>query len=149
MRLTATLCLSICLSMLLGASLAHGAQVYKWVDEAGVTHFSAVPPDGGRPSETINIRTGQASPANESQDHYDTEPAVETPTSAAPPTARSTTREVDRERCEQALETRDSLANRARARVIDPDTGEYRIVTSDELQSWRDEVEADIRRYCP
>ena len=38
------------------ASFMHAAQVYKWTDESGQTHFSQFPPDSA-PSEDVEINT--------------------------------------------------------------------------------------------
>jgi hypothetical protein len=38
---------------------ASAEQVYKWVDDKGVTHFSQTPPDK-EPSQTLDVRTAPA-----------------------------------------------------------------------------------------
>lgn len=44
-----------------GAS-SQAAQIYKWVDDQGVTHFDAQPP-AGRPTQEIDIQKAPAAPA--------------------------------------------------------------------------------------
>ncbi|WP_122666657.1 DUF4124 domain-containing protein [Pseudomonas viridiflava] len=41
---------------------AHAAQIYKWVDDQGVTHFDAQPP-AGRQTQQIDIQKPPAAPA--------------------------------------------------------------------------------------
>lgn len=43
------------LVILAGTNTARATQVYKWVDEQGVTHFSETPPEGTRKAEVLNI----------------------------------------------------------------------------------------------
>ncbi|MBD8496461.1 DUF4124 domain-containing protein [Pseudomonas syringae] len=56
--------LSVALSMGMGMS-AHAAQIYKWVDAQGVTHFDATPP-AGQPINPVDIQkppmTGSVTP---------------------------------------------------------------------------------------
>lgn len=47
----------------LGAS-AHAAQVYKWVDAQGITHFGAQPPEG-QAAQPINTQAAPPAPAVE------------------------------------------------------------------------------------
>lgn len=46
--------LSVALSMTMGLS-AHAAQIYKWVDAQGVTHFDATPP-AGQPANPVDLQ---------------------------------------------------------------------------------------------
>src|SRR5882672_116522 len=48
--------------ILLAAAPAH-AQVYKWVDEAGKTHYSDTAPAGGKKHETLTDRLSFYTPA--------------------------------------------------------------------------------------
>ena len=126
---------------------ATSAKVYKWVDERGVTHFSAIPPEAGKPAETINIRTGEpsgdSSPAN----------PAETVTAPSPPQSeglppREAYRQRDQALCDQARETDAALADSDRVQVREQDSEDYRTVDADELEEWRERARADIRRYC-
>ncbi|MEN8205742.1 MAG: DUF4124 domain-containing protein [Pseudomonadota bacterium] len=59
MKQTTGICLSILLS--LPVSFTSAARVYTWVDDAGVTHFSEVPPPG--PATDIQLVNIQPPPA--------------------------------------------------------------------------------------
>jgi len=62
MRQTTVIYLSLLLS--LHASLSSAAQVYTWVDDAGITHFSETPPsDTATDTQLVNIQPPPA-PAN-------------------------------------------------------------------------------------
>lgn len=47
-------------ALLLAGAAAHGAEVYRWVDERGVTHYGEKPP-ANRPVKPINTRPAAAS----------------------------------------------------------------------------------------
>lgn len=38
---------------------AHAATIYKWTDDAGVTHFSSDPPPAGADAERIEVESGK------------------------------------------------------------------------------------------
>ena len=48
------------IAALLVAALPAAADMYKWVDEKGVTHFSQTPPDA-KDAQTLDVRTAPAS----------------------------------------------------------------------------------------
>lgn len=47
-------------ALLLVSAAVHGAEVYRWVDERGVTHYGEKPP-ANRPAKPINARPAAAS----------------------------------------------------------------------------------------
>ena len=50
------LVLSVSLAALLAGGMAVAGEIYKWVDEEGVTHFSDIPPDkGATPVEEVTL----------------------------------------------------------------------------------------------
>jgi hypothetical protein len=68
MKTTSGICLPILLT--LSASFAGAAQVYTWVDDSGVTHFSETPP-AAQVSETQLIEiTPSATPASVADDDF-------------------------------------------------------------------------------
>lgn len=131
------------------AALADTARVYKWVDDHGVTHFSAVPPSAGHPAETINIHTGEA--AQEDSDSA----TVAVPGPAAPvastdqPASVTSRFQHDQARCDQAREAEAALASNNRVQVRESDSGEYRTLNADELEEWRARAREEVRHFCP
>jgi hypothetical protein len=57
--------LSIALALLLVAPLAT-AQVYKWTDAQGTTHYSETPPATGTKYSQVSVSTGSSAPADTS-----------------------------------------------------------------------------------
>lgn len=138
------------LTLLMAATAAHSShayaqsnKAYKWVDGQGVTHFSARPPEDGKPSETINIRTGEAA--------RDTEPAelpTQPETQADSPPATEPYRQPDRRLCDQAREAAAALDDSDRVQVREQDGEEYRMLDEEELEEWRERARENIRRHC-
>jgi hypothetical protein len=141
MRVTVT---NIGLLMLLSTA-ALGAQVYKWVDAQGVTHFDAQPPAGQvlTPLDTRTPPTPSASPK-----------------SPAPSGADSKQREADAkvrqevaeaqqrtdEYCDQARNNLAQLTNNPRVRQeVD---GELRRLTEQERQGKISELQSAIGENC-
>ena len=96
------------LALLCAAASASAEQVYKWIDAAGVVHYSDAPP----PKDTQNVQTVRVSGGD--RPHASaaaTENNTEAPKdgggaapSAAPPAAAGTTAETDlkKKNCQQA-----------------------------------------------
>lgn len=135
----------------LGASGAHAAKVYRWVDSEGVTHYGATPPVNAG-AESIRLSTGTPEPAEPSDNGNGQAP----PAAAAPvdkpaeaPQAEKKTRTADPEQCRKAKQQLEDLENRVRARTKDPETGEYRVMSYEELEDWREKTREAVREHCP
>jgi len=130
---------------------SQAAKVYKWVDQDGVTHYTAQPPHN-KPAETLNIRTGESRPAEKPTNKADPETATaakDLPPESSKPAAKQKMKSTkDPERCEQARSIRETLINNNRVRVKDENTGEYTYKTQEELEQWREKNAEDIRTYC-
>jgi hypothetical protein len=77
------------------------AQVYKWVDERGVTHYGERPPQGGKASE---VPDKLSSPGGVSP-----RPAPQGDPTAPPPQPEKTEEVRRREQCDQQRELLDRL----------------------------------------
>lgn len=137
--------------MLLAALLAltpgigQAAQIYKWVDAQGVTHFDAQPPTG-QPTQEINIQQQPSAPA----------------TSAPPATvdSRAEQRAIDNQvkrkvadeqarRSENCTVLRTNLAQlRNNPRVREQVEGGVRRLTEEQRQERIVETEKTISEYC-
>ncbi|WP_437883719.1 DUF4124 domain-containing protein [Pseudomonas sp. LRF_L74] len=130
--------------LLLLSSTAMAAQVYKWVDAQGNTHFGSQPPEGQQASQ-VNINTSQPKapapvPKKEVED-----PAQE----VADQKARDANAQQEIERkafCDRSRETLAQLKATPRLRI--EDKGELRRLTEDERQQRIKEHTAAIKENC-
>lgn len=107
--------------------LAGSAQIYKWVDENGVTHFSERPPHN-TPATLIKPKTGHSEPV-----FYGTASSVSSEAAApvAPEEEVVSQEEYHEERCRVALRNMDTLRNFGRVKVQGVD-GEIRYLDEEE-----------------
>ncbi|AGI26042.1 hypothetical protein H681_20875 [Pseudomonas sp. ATCC 13867] len=127
------------------------AQVYKWVDAQGVTHFGAQPPEGTS-AATVNTNTTQP------KSNFPPPP----PPKPAPPASGTDDKQkalddkvrqevanqdaAQAQRCSQARENLAQLKNNPRVRV--QENGEYRRITEEERQQRISDSEKAIRESC-
>lgn len=126
------------------------AQIYKWVDAQGVTHFGAQPPEGTNASA---VNTSTAPPKS----NFPLPP----PKPVVPPSADDKQKAVDdkvkqevaqqdaqrAQNCSQARENLAQLRNNPRVRVKE-ENGEYRRITEEERQARIGENEKAIQTNC-
>ncbi|MED5612009.1 DUF4124 domain-containing protein [Pseudomonas sp. JH-2] len=127
------------------------AQVYKWVDAQGVTHFGAQPPQG---TEAATVDTKVAPPPSGF-------PLPPKPAPAAAPSASDKQKAADEkvrqevakqeaERARYCDTLRTNLAqlkNNPRVRVADDD-GEMRRIPEEERQARITQTEQDLQKNC-
>lgn len=53
----------LCGVIAIGGSTVYSAEMYKWLDENGVTQFSQTPPPGKSNVQTLNVKVAPADPA--------------------------------------------------------------------------------------
>jgi len=122
------------------------AQVYKWVDAQGVTHFGSQPPEGTSASA---VNTNTAPPKSNFP--------LPTPKPTPPPSVDDKQKAVDdkvkqevaqqeAQRCAKARENLAQLKNNPRIRV--EDKGGYRYINEDERQARIGENEKAIQESC-
>lgn len=140
MILTGTLMLALSTS-------AMASQVYKWVDDQGVTHFGAQPPQG-QEATTINTaapppRQAPSTPAPSIEEQLDPEQA------AIDKKVKEDVAKQEAERkqfCETARINLAQLENNPRVRV--EDAGEVRRLGEDERQERITELKKSIAENC-
>lgn len=137
----------------------HAGKFYKWVDNNGVTHYTAKPPED-RPAETIKLKTPKPSAEvkpNSTSADPDAAQATEQDGSAvgqAPEIPIGETQTpVNKSReeaanCALARRNLETLRTRTQVRMKDPATGQYRYATGEEQIKAKAEAEAEIKRYC-
>lgn len=137
--------------LLLIASPVMAAQVYKWVDAQGVTHFGSQPPEG-QEAATVNTTVAPSKPATPS--------GLPTPDKLPPIGADAEQKAIDekvkkevaekeaelKKYCESLRTNLAQLQNNPRLRV--EDNGEQRRLTEEERQSRIQEVEKGIAENC-
>jgi hypothetical protein len=125
--------------------------VYKWVDEHGVTQFSAQPPTGGG-AEKLKIDAPEASAAA-----ADTTPATgdngrpkDITEGVANPSAADLA-EIEKQRaanCATAKRNLESLNTRVHVRIKDENSGEDRYLTPEEHEKWKKDSTLRVDEYC-
>jgi hypothetical protein len=140
MILTGTLMLAL-------STTAMASQIYKWVDDKGVTHFGAQPPQG-QEATTINTatpppRSTSSAPAPSVEEQLDPEQA------AIDKKVKEDVAKQEAEHkqfCETARTNLAQLENNPRVRV--EDAGEVRRLGEDERQERITELKKSIAENC-
>ncbi|EIK53103.1 hypothetical protein YO5_02718 [Stutzerimonas stutzeri TS44] len=129
------------------SSSTMAAQVYKWVDAQGTTHFSAQPPQG-QAAQTLNTATPPPKPvAAEPKASENREPLVDQEKIEHKVKQQVAEQEAERKRyCETLLTTLAQLQNNPRVRV--EENGEVRRLKEEERQSRIAEAQQKIDEYC-
>ncbi|QRY79548.1 DUF4124 domain-containing protein [Pseudomonas sp. PDNC002] len=125
------------------------AQVYKWVDAQGVTHFGAQPPEGSN-ADTVNTNTAQPKTPAAPPAQPSLPPSVDEKQKAIDDKVKQEVAQQEAERSKQCNQLRNDLAqmkNNPRIRV-DDGSGELRRLTEEERQARIVKSETDIRENC-
>ncbi|MCQ4301579.1 DUF4124 domain-containing protein [Pseudomonas songnenensis] len=122
------------------------AQVYKWVDAQGITHFGAQPPQGQQ-VETVNTVTAPAKSAATPQPPAQEEADADQSSIDRKVKQQVAAQEAERKRyCESMRTNLAQLQNNPRVRV--EDNGETRRLTEEERQSRINETRDKIAENC-
>lgn len=139
--------IALCLASLASGSQVSAAKVYKWVDDDGVTHFSAHPPKNTQ-TTVIKPKTGHSEPV-----HYGSDGAVITPKEAGAAVAQQQADEElaqslkDPTRCAAARKNLTTLENFGRVKVKG-DNGELHYLTPEEQQEKIKATQQAINESC-
>ncbi|MEH6784926.1 MAG: DUF4124 domain-containing protein [Alcanivorax jadensis] len=127
--------------LLILASASSAAKFYKWVDDQGVTHYGANPPQGTASSE-VNTRANASSDQDRAleslQEKRDkAEKEREKAEKAAEESRREKTEPdaVQQERCGQYRKNLDILINKPTVRQENPETGEMEVIDQDKREA--------------
>ncbi|MBS67121.1 MAG: glycosyltransferase [Pseudomonas sp.] len=122
------------------------AQVYKWVDAQGVTHFGAQPPLGQQ-VETVNTVTAPAKSTTMPAPVVEDETEVDQQSIDRKVKRQVAEQEAERKRyCETMRTNLAQLQNNPRVRV--EEKGETRRITEEERQAKIAETRGKIAEYC-
>lgn len=129
------------------SSSTMAAQVYKWVDAQGITHFSAQPPQG-QTAQTLNTVTPPPKPvAAESDASENSESLVAQEKIDRKVKQQVAEQEAERKRYCETLQTNlAQLQNNPRVRV--EENGEVRRLKEEERQSRIAETKQKIEENC-
>ena len=122
------------------------AQVYKWVDAQGVTHFGAQPPQGQQ-VETVNTVTAPAKSTTMPAPVVEDETEVDQQSIDRKVKRQVAEQETERKRyCETMRTNLAQLQNNPRVRV--EEKGETRRITEEERQAKIAETRSKIAENC-
>lgn len=122
------------------------AQVYKWVDAQGVTHFGAQPPQGQQ-VETVNTVTAPAKSTTMPAPVVEDETEVDQQSIDRKVKRQVAEQEAERKRyCETMRTNLAQLQNNPRVRV--EEKGESRRITEEERQAKIAETRSKIDENC-
>lgn len=132
---------------LLMSSLAGADTVYKWVDDEGVTHFSAQPPKN-RKSDQMRTSTGHSEPVDYSSQFQseDEEDQDDVRDETAGNQEEPSQEQLD-EACEAARENLAMVERGGRIAVTDED-GERRYLDQDEIDERAEEARQIRDQAC-
>lgn len=142
-------------ALLLGTGLAGpiaAAEIYKWVDEDGVTHYTQEPPPSSDASRVDVTQRDQAEVKREQQEMERTEADLEAAREqrrASEKKAKQAEQEQARreKRCAQLRENVEKLATRRRLLVPDGE-GDVRRLSEEERKQRLAERRAEIEAHC-
>lgn len=150
-KANASLLLAALLGGLMAQSdvLAEEQTVYKWVDDEGVAHFTARPPEDVDYVE-VGVETGDAGESEagqgESQPEQSDESEDVTPEQAQPE-APGPDPEVVAKRCQQARNNIEKLTQQNNL-VVSGEDGQQRVLTSEQRQNMLEKTQAFLDEWC-
>ncbi len=135
--------LALCL-LLAGPNLLAADEVYKWVDDEGVTHYGTRAPTG-REASSFTPKTGHSEPVKYDFATEEEQARQRTANSDAQNSERVT--EPDPERCQAARNNLKALSDFGRVKVKTDDGG-FRYLEREEMQERIEEAKQVIAESC-
>lgn len=137
-----------------GAGTSLAAKYYKWVDENGVTHYSAQPPAAGQ-GEIIKVKSGPSSDKDQAMKRLEErrEKLQQDAERRANPEkdlqaeADKKNAEALKEQCERTRKNLKIMKESARVRELGPD-GEGRVLPEEERQQRVKDAQEFINQNC-
>lgn len=131
----------VILTMLAFSGAGYAAEkIYRWVDDEGVTHFTAHPPKN-RESEVVRVQTGRSDPVKNEEKASEEQPAKADQSEAAIQQSRD-----DAYRCSVAQENLKVLQTSARVQVQEGD--EIRYLNEEEQRERAEQAQQIIAESC-
>ena len=139
--LLAVLAITLCATPLTGLA----DQVYRWVDDEGVTHFTSHPPKG-RPSETLRTQTGHSEPVDYSSQYPRPKTESNTAQSASEVAEQPSPQELD-EACRRARQNIQTLQDGGRI-AVEAEDGSARYLDEQERAERLEQARQIMDRAC-
>ena len=143
----------------LNAAPSWAAKIYRWVDEEGVTHYSAnQPSDRSTETEILKMKPTQKPRSNseenstEDQDPMDSDETVNADSNdnaELNPEELAKIKKEEQANCTKARKNLYTLNNRSR--IVAPDKnndGSKRYLSDQELAKWKAESTRVVEEYC-
>lgn len=124
---------------------ASAEQVYRWVDDEGVTHFSAHPPKG-RASESLQTQTGHSEPVDYSSQYPRPKTQSNPPQSASAVAEQPSPQELD-EACRRARQNVQTLQDGGRI-AVEAEDGSARYLDEQERAERLEQARQIMDRAC-
>jgi cytoskeletal protein RodZ len=138
--------LPIALVLLLVAPLAT-AQVYKWTDAQGITHYSETPPPGNTKYSQVSVASGSEAPASSSTSAASTASSDSSPSSSGTPTQTPDTPENRAKLC-ASLKANISTLQGSGPVVMQGPGGEQHLLNADQRKQQLDAGQSQYQQYC-
>ncbi|MAL99466.1 DUF4124 domain-containing protein [Hydrocarboniclastica marina] len=135
------LTLALWAALVLSATAAN-AEVYKWTDAQGNTHYGDRQPEGIK-SKSMNIRSGNPDDPVRMAPERTAQPAPEGESNSS---QNGLDPEQDRKNCEVARENLQVLTNNSRVQIEEAGTRRY--LTPEEIEAKRAELEQLVQTRC-
>lgn len=148
------LILTLSIAALFASGATAAAEIYKWTDDEGNTHYVDRPtgqPDETRIRNILSARTDNAAVQARVQARREARAAAEQVAAEAPPElSKQEVRAEQAKRAEQCQMYRDRLEQFLRSRRLyqEDDSGEREYLSDDEMMAARARVEDQIKEYC-
>ncbi|MCG8673336.1 MAG: DUF4124 domain-containing protein [Pseudomonadales bacterium] len=145
----------IAIAMLIsGPSVALAAKYYKWVDEDGVTHYSAQPPAAGK-GEVIKVRSGASSDKDTAMKKLEEQRAKlqqdienrDNPKTDEQKEIEARNNEIVKRNCEIHRQNLKVMTESGRVRVQD-ENGESVVLPEEKRQARMKEAREYIQKNC-
>lgn len=149
MKKTTTVLASFLGTLLLISSAS--AEIYKWVDEKGVTNYAAEPPssvDANRVKVQTRLPSGSLSAVENLEKQRDeAKKAADAASKTPAPAASKPDPAQYAERCKQMRADMKTMEEHAQIRLTDA-KGNVKTLTEEEKQQKMDEIRRQIKGFC-
>lgn len=141
--------LSIALALLLVAPLAT-AQVYKWTDAQGTTHYSETPPPNGTKYNQVSVNTGSSAPADTSGGGDAAKPASSSASSSSNSTpSQQTLPDTPENRAKLCASLKTNIGTlQGSSPVVMGSGGQQQLLNADQRKQQLDASQSQYQQYC-
>ncbi|GLQ50197.1 DUF4124 domain-containing protein [Dyella flava] len=139
--------LPIALVLLLVAPLAT-AQVYKWTDAQGITHFSETPPPGNTKYSQVSVATGTEAPASSGSSAASTSSSSTDSSQSSSNNAQTPDTPENRAKLCASLKANIATLQGAGPVVMQGAGGQQQLLNADQRKQQLDAGQSTYQQYC-